>query len=321
MRKTAKLLITLILVLLMLVGFSLTASADNAGKVVYENNFSGDKPDDTMWYVNQGSVEIIEEFGDKFLRCYPLTSGTRACRVNFGPDEVQNVDITFKLRARATQTASDAYCGIYFRSISIPSNPLFAYQLRFSEKKTSLVHMNNHYDTTTTTITEDVENIIKPGLWYNIKVALRGDRIVVYVNGKKIMDMDSDLYSQIGGAGICGVRYTFDMDDIVMTQYGGKKLPEPTPNEAPEWLGKEGTEEEEEIADTGNERLNLFGGTTEKVDTAVNFLDPAAWTVGKIIAVVMAGLTVMAAITTIVLLVLLLKKKNKKTITEEVPQE
>ncbi len=327
MRKLIKLIATAIIVLTLVFSLSFTASAADSGKVIYENDFSkSDKLDDTMWYSSAGTQEIIEEYGEKFIRCYPLTSGTRASRINFGPNEVKNVDIDFRLRARDTQTATDAYCGLYFRSISIPASPLFAYQLRFNKTKAAVAHVNNHYDTTTNVLIEDANTMLKPGLWYNIRVSLREKRMVVYVNGQKIVDMEDDSYPVYGGVGLCGVRYTFDIDDILMVQYSGKKLPEPTANETPKWVGELGTQEEEEFVDSGEERLNLFGGTVEKVSTLIKGISPNALTVGKIIALCLLALVILFAVLTVVILVLFIKKKKKSTTAdpqnvEEVPNQ
>ncbi len=327
MRKAVKLVTTAILVLSLIFALSLTASAADNGKVIYKNDFSdSDEFDETMWYSSAGTQEIIEEYGEKFIRCYPLTSGTRASRINFGPNEAKNVDIDFRLRARDTQTATDAFCGLYFRSISIPASPLFAYQLRFSATKTAIAHVNNHYDTTTNILVEDANTVLKPGLWYNIRVALREKRIVVYVNGQKIIDMEDDSYPVYGGFGVCSVRYTFDVDDIVMVQHTGKKLPEPTANETPKWVGELGTQEEEEFIDSGEERLNLFGGTVEKVSTLIKGISPNALTTGRIIALCLLMLVILLAVFTVVILVLFVKKKKKPNTqeinnTEEVPNQ
>lgn len=327
MRKAIKLVTTAILALSLIFALSLTASAADNGNVIYENDFSdSDELDETMWYPSAGTQEIVEEYGEKFIRCYPLTSGTRASRINFGPNEAKNIDIDFRLRARDTQTASDAYCGLYFRSISIPSSPLFAYQLRFSATKAAIAHVNNHYDTTTNVLIEDANTMLKPGLWYNIRVSLREKRIVVYVNGQKIIDIEDDSYPVYGGVGLCSVRYTFDVDDIVMVQYSGKKLPEPTANEVPIWVGAEGTTEDEEFIDSGEERLNLFGGTAEKVSTLISGISPNALTVGKIIAICLLALVVLFAVATVIILILFVKKKKKTAPiepqnVEEVPNQ
>lgn len=298
----------------LLLALMLPASAAGTGKVVYENDFSGTEIDETMWYLNTGTVAVTEEFGEKFLRCTPITSGARAVRINFGPQEAKNVDVSFKIRARANQTNTGAYLGIYFRSISIPANALFAYQLRLNATKTALVHVNNHYDTTTTTLTEDANTMVSQGLWYNVKLCLRENRIVVYINGTKIMDLEDESNPAAGGFGLCGVRYTFDVDDLVMTQYSGKTLPEPEPNEVPVWVGAPGTDEEPEFADTGEERLNLFGTGGEKVSSAVSAVDPNKMTVNSYIAIgLIAALVLMAASTLIVALLLVKSKKREES--------
>lgn len=323
MRKIIKLLTATLTIAALTCSLALSSSAASGGKVVYKNDFnSGGELDDTMYYLQSGTCKITTEFGEQFLRCTPATSGTRRFGLNFGPAEAKNVDISFRVRARGTQTASGAFLGIYFRSFAIPSHALFSYQLKLNESKAALVHMNNHYDTTTTTVTEDPNYSIKAGLWNNVKVCLREERIVVYFNGAKVMDVESDLNPVKGGFGICGIRYIFDVDDIVMTQYTGKTLPEPEPNDVPLWKGADGTDEEEDFADTGEERLNLFGTGGEAVDTTVSYVDPNKLTINSWIAIgLIIALVLMAASTLVVALLFVKSKKQDSPAMEETPAD
>ncbi|MBO5200487.1 MAG: hypothetical protein J6B93_04320 [Clostridia bacterium] len=308
MRKTIKLLVLALTVFCIMAALPLTASAADGGKVIYENHFEGTEIDETMWYNTSGTAEIAKEFGESYLRCRPKSN---VFKINFGPAEAENVDVEFKLRARANSTNSSARLTVYFRSISIPANESFSYQLRFNGTKLSLVHVNNHKNTTATTLTEDPNLTIKQGLWYNVKLSLRDHRIVVYVNGTKYVDMEDDTYPAMGGFGFSSNVYTMEVDDLVITQYNGSKLPEPTANEVPVWVGREGTDEEAEIYDTGEERLNFFGSTDEKKDTSVFARHPDAMTLGRWIAVAMAALTVLAAGATVWFFIIF-KKSNKK---------
>ncbi len=305
MKKVLRLIIAFATLLIVIMSVSVLSHAEEVGKVIYKNDFSNNKLDDTMWYSAIGTQVVTDEFGEYVLRCSGGTS-----RLNFGPEEVKNVDLSFRIKARELVTKDSAYFGVYFRSFSIPANALFAHQLRFNNSKVSLVRMNNHLDTKTVVLTEESSiNIKKAGLWYNVKICLRENRIVIYVNGIKIVDFEDDTTPAYGGFGVVGSQYKFDIDDINMVEYTSKVLPEPTPNEAPLWVGLEGTDEEPEFADTGEERLNLFGSTSEKKDTSVSALAPGEMTLGRWLAVGMITICFMIAIS-IAILVLISKKVN-----------
>lgn len=292
-----------------------TASAANTGTVLYKNDFSIGL-DDTMDFKHSGTAETVTQFGETFMRCTPLTSGTRAFRMNFGPEETKNVDISFRIRSTASQTNTSAFFGVYFRCPSIPANALFGYQLRLSDTKTSLVLMDNYADTTSTIITEDAVTAYKTGLWYNIKICLRDTRIVVFVNGNKIMDLEDDYYLSDGSFGICGVRYIFDIDDILITGYKGK-LPEPTPNEAPTWVGDPTANYKADIADSGKERLNLsiIGGEQGGGTTKVSVVNPNELTINSWIAVGLIAALIIMAVSTLIVSTNLIKliKLNKSS--------
>lgn len=236
----------------------LSVGAAESGKVIYSNDFSGGI-DSSMNYLNYGSYEIKTVQNETFLRCTPESSGTRSFRLNFGPQEAKNVDISFRIRSNAAQSNSSAYYGIYFRSPSIPANAKYSYQLRLSGSKTSLYCFDGYADTTQIALSEDSMFKIKDCLWYNVKVCLRNSRIVVYVNGTQVFDYLDDYYPTLGGFGIMSVRYAFDIDDIVITKYDNKNLPEPTANTAPIWVGEDDTDYKADILDSGKERLNLAG--------------------------------------------------------------
>ncbi len=308
-------IISVAAVCLALVTSCFTASAANAGTVLYKNDFSNGL-DDTMDYKHSGTAEIITSFDETFMRCTPLTSGTRAFRFNFGPEETKNVDISFRVRSTGDQTNSGAFFGVYFRCPSIPANALYSYQLRLSGTKTSLALIDNYADTPTTVLTEDAVTTFKTGLWYNIKICLRDTRIVVFVNGNKIMDYIDDYYLPDGSFGICGVRYIFDIDDLLITGYNGK-LPEPTPNDPPTWVGDPLGNYKEDILDSGQERVNLLamGGEQGGGTTKVSVVNPNELTINSWIAVgLIAALVVMAASTLIVSIILIkLIKRNKTT--------
>ena len=309
MKKTIKLVISLILVFSAALMLLVPASAASVGEVVYKNDFSSTELDETMWYKSGGTVAVMKEYGEQFLRCTSVVGSARKVELSFGPKEIKNVDISFRIRAAVTNTHTAARMGIYFRSATIPASENFAYQFRLSEAKTTVVNMNSHFDTQTKALAEDFNITARAGLWNNVKVCLRENRIVIYVNGELACDFKDDIYPAEGGFGICGERYTFDVDDIVMTHYSGKALPEPTANEAPLWAGEFGTEEPAELADTLKDRFNPFaevGGIIEQTKDTASKISVTAIVVIAILALLLIGIII------ILVILIIENKKNKK---------
>lgn len=304
-------IITVLAVCLIFATCSMTVFADNTGKVLYKNDFSKGV-DGTMDYLSAGTTSVETIFGETFMRCTPTTSGTRAFRINFGPEETENVDISFRIRSAVEATNSDAFFGVYFRSPSIPANAMFGYQLRFSSSKASLVIADRFGASATTTLREEATAKVKSGLWYNVKICMRGTRIVIYVNGNKVFDYTDDYYPSDGSFGICGVRYIFDIDDISIIGYGGK-LPEPIPNEAPLWTGEPNSDYKVDVEDSGKERLNLAIVGGEQGSTTKVVVNPNELTVNSWIAVGLIAALVLMAISTLIVSIKLINliKQNK----------
>ncbi len=319
MKKIIRLTSAALLCCLLLLCPVTSANASDAGTIIYANDFSNGM-DDTMSYTAAGSTEVVTILGETFLRCKPLTSGTRAFRMNFGPEEVKNVDITFKIRSTAAVNNTSAHYGVFFRSPAIPAFAPFSYNFRLSASKTALVRYDNYADTTQESIYEDAMIKANDCLWYNVKVCLRDNRMVVYLNGDKIVDCTDDYYPVRGGFGITSVRYTFDLDDLEILQYKSSKV-EPTPNLAPEWVGEPGTDYKTDIPDSGKERLNLLniGGNKDNASTAIDVLSLDELTLNKWIAIGLIVLPILLAVATLIMTLKLiaLKKADKKQATEE----
>ncbi len=312
MKRLLKIISVSIICLVLGIGIFTVDAADN-GTVLYHNDFSSGV-DSTMNYNAAGSYEVTTMFGETFLRCKPLVDGTKAFRINFGPEEAKNVDISFRIRSTSAQSNSSAFYGLYFRCPSLPANFKFAYQLRLSSKKTSLVLMDDYADTVQTVLTEEATTTFTDYLWYNVKVCLRETRIVVFVNGNKVMDLDNDYYLPLGGFGLCSSRYTFDVDDIKIIGYKGK-LPEPMPNEAPVWVGDPFGNYKADIPDSGKERLNLLnlGGEKGSGTTKISVVNPNELTINSWIAIGLIAALVVMALSTLLVSFKLIKiiKDNK----------
>ena len=314
MKRLLKVIFVAIICIVLSIGM-FNVNAANVGTVLYQNDFSKGI-DSTMNYNAAGSCEITTLFGESFLRCTPLADGTRAFRINFGPEEAKNVDISFRIRSTSAQSNASAFYGLYFRCPSIPANFKFAYQLRLNSQKTSLICMDDYADTVQTVLTEDANTTFTDCLWYNVKVSLRENRIAVFVNGNMVMDFEDDYYLPLGGFGLCSSRYTFDVDDIKIIGYKGK-LPEPTPNEAPIWVGEPFSDYKKDIPDSGKERLNLSNLGGEKGDgtTEVSVVNPNELTINSWIAISLIAALVIMAVSTLIVSLKLFKliKDNKAT--------
>ncbi len=315
MNKKGLLAMVVVLLFVFANAFTFSAAAESNGRVIYSNDFSGVGRDETMTYLANGKTEIIKEKGEAYLRCIPQSDGGRNFKLNFGPEEAKNVDISLRIRLSTKSSVSTARFGIFFRSPSIPAYDTFSYQLCFENKATSLNFCDAHADTVRTTMATDV-NACVLGLWYNVKVCLRGNRIVVYVNGNKIFDCEDEQFPAAGGFGLSSYCHSFDVDDLVIVGYTGKTLPEPTPNEAPIWVGDPLNDEEADLSDTGALGFDLMGNGGEKGDDAIGVVDPNKLTVNSFIAIgLIIALILMAASTFIVSykLIILLKEDKKES--------
>ncbi len=270
--KKIKCLAIFLLLFVLVSSFSLTASAAT-NKIVYKNNFESGKLDDTF-QINYGTLKVVSEKGEKFLRC---TNESNRIQFAYGPTEQRDVDISFRLRATLFTNASSATISPFFRSPHIPAWDTVSYQLQFKTFQTSLIFADRFADENTLTPLTDYPDFgISIGLWNNVQISTRGERIIVYVNGDRILETSDNNYGEYGGFGFAGLMSSFDIDDIVITRHYGSNLPEPQANEKPLWAGDFLEKEELDIPDTGVLRIDLTTLGQEKVpvNNAINFTNP-----------------------------------------------
>ena len=261
-----------------LLSFPCSVSAAPQKEVVYENDFENGEIDDTF-EVNRGNLNVVSEKGEKFLRC---SHESNRIQFAYGPTDQRNVDISFRLRATTIVNATNATISPFFRSPHIPAWDTISYQLQFKTFQTSLMYADRFADE------NQLESIgqypdfgISIGLWNNVQISTRGERIIVYVNGDRILETVDNRYGEYGGFGFAGLQASFDIDDIVITRHYGKNSPEPAANERPLWMGDISEKEEPDIPDTGVIRIDLtnLGQNKKPVNNAINYIDPTKITI------------------------------------------
>lgn len=303
--KKIKYIAVFALLFVMIFSVSLTASA-NSSEVVYKNNFESGSLDDTF-QITRGDLKVVNEKGEKFLRC---THEANKIQFAYGPEEQKNVDISFRLRATLFTNTNTATISPFFRSPHIPAWDTISYQLQFNTFQTSLIYADRFADETTLTpIAYYTDSGISVGLWNNVQISTRGDRIIVYLNGDRIIETADSNYGEYGGFGFCSAMSSFDIDDIVITRHYGKNLPEPQANERPLWAGDISEKEEPDIPDTGVIRIDLTTLGQEKVpvNNAIKFTNPFEASIYTWLAVAIAACSGASAVLGFVVL-----KRGKK---------
>lgn len=316
--KGKRFLLFIIAVALILCAFNITCFAESNGVVIYKNDFSAPELTDSTIDIGSGTAEVISNANENFLRCsYP---DSKTFRMTIGPAEAQNLDISFKIRLINFMNKSNSRASFYFRSPTLPSWYTLAYQLQLWSFKTSIVCADFYADDNTLISLDDNDQITNNlGLWNNVKVSLRDTRIVVYINGNEAINLTDDTYPSKGGFGFTSYGVNFDLDDVEMIAYSGT-APEPTANDIPIWAGNPLEDEEEDIADSGQERidiLNLGGETDNNKSSAINVVNPNKLTLNSYIAIGLIAALVLMAVSTIVTTLILIKQIRSNSNTEE----
>lgn len=303
--KKFKLLTLLLALVVFFSTLPLTASAAASNKVVYKNDFESGKLDDSF-VIQYGELNIAQENGGKYLQC---SATSNKILFAYGPQEERDYDLSFRIRA-ATISGNTSRISALFRSPNIPAHNSVTYKVRFTSFQSSLVYADLFADENTLTSISDYDSFgLSIGLWNNVQISTRGERIIVYVNGDKLFDEVDSRYGENGGFGFYALGATIDVDDIVITRHYGKSLPEPVANERPSWAGEPGENEELDAPDTGLLRIDLTTLGQEKipVNLAIDFIDP--FTISKYTWIAL-GVAIIAAAGAIVGFVVLRKKSK-----------
>ena len=298
--KKLKTALVLLLMVALLVVFPITANAASVSEKVYANDFVSGEIDDSF-IVNYGTLSVVKENDESFLRC---SHQNNRIQFAYGPSEQRNVDISFRVRATNLSNASNSTVSPFFRSPHIPAWDTISYQLQFKTYETAIIYADRFADDATLEPIASYPDFgISVGLWNNVQISTRGERIIVYVNGDRILETVDNRYGEYGGFGFTGLYSSFDIDDIVITRYYGNILPEPVENERPLWMGDISENEEKDIPDTGIIRIDLtnLGQNKQPVDNSVIYIDPTQITlytwVALVLAVMAAGLSIAGFVT------------------------
>lgn len=268
-----------------------------SSKVIYENDFSGGDSDiDNTFDVYCGILTVVEEKGNKFLRC---TQESAKVHFAYGPTEERNIDISLKIRATTINDNNNSRMEVMFRSPHIPAWETVCYSLQMKTYQSSLIFADRFADANERLpLLDSTDFRMKSGLWNNVQISTRGERIIIYVNGNLLFEYKDNQYAEEGGVGFSAASMSFDVDDIVITKHYGTSLPEPSANEKPEWAGDISEQEEPDIADTGVIRIDLTTLGQEKVavNNAIHFINPFELTVYTWIALAVALVCLFGAV-------------------------
>lgn len=302
MRKF-KVFLSLFVAILLLCVFPLTAFASDTSETLYKNDFENGIIDDSF-VVNHGTLNVVSEKGEKFLRC---THESNRIQFAYGPTDQRNVDISFRIRATTIVNATTATISPFFRSPHIPAWDTVSYQLQFKTYETSLIYADRFADDNTLApIATYPDFAVSVGLWNNVQISTRGERIIVYVNGELLFETIDTNYGEYGGFGFAALQASFDIDDLVISRHYGERLPEPTLNEKPLWMGDLMEKEEADIPDTGIVRIDLtnLGQNKAPVSNAINYIDPTKPTTFTWIILALAVLCAATATTGFVIAII-----------------
>ncbi len=304
--KKVKFLVMLLSLLCIFSVLPFTASAAKTSEVVYENDFESGKLDDTF-VVEYGTLSVKKEGDEQFLRC---NHENNRLQFAYGPEEQKDVDISFKIRATTIGNNTNSTVSAIFRSPHIPAWDTVGYQLQLKTFQASLIYADRFADGNSLTPMVDSDQFgISIGLWNNVKISTRGKKMIVYINGNLLLETSDDRYGEYGGFGFTGLQSSFDIDDIVITRYYGKKMPEPTANERPLWAGDINENETLDAPDTGVLRIDLtiLGQEKKPTSNAVTYVNNAEFNIYSLLALI---ITVLCAVGSAIGFIILFKKRK-----------
>lgn len=284
--KKLKPVLSACLALVLCLGLATPAMAADS-KVIYENRFESGTLDDTF-KVTRGNLSVVQEKGNHYLK---VQHQSNQVHFAYGPQEQKDYDLSFRVRASLFTVEANATVSPFFRSPHIPAWDTVSYQLQLKTYSASLIYADRFADELTLTPLTEYDGFgISAGLWNNVKISTRGDRIIVYINGDRVLEASDDKYGQLGGFGFAAKYASFDVDDIVITRYYGSAMPEPTPNEKPAWVGDISETEEPDVPDTGVLRIDLttLGQEKTPVNRTIRYTDPSALSLFSWIALAVA---------------------------------
>lgn len=194
-----------------------------AGTVAYEEDFE-DGTTDIVTKNGAGTAEVLDEDGNHYLQ---LTRNTTTADgyfdASFGP---QARDFDYTLRVKITEYKSEDWNWgkVYFRAKDWEND---AYICELWGWRTALTAKQMEPLVDESVKADETQSLFfTPGEWYTMEIFARGNDFTVFVDGKKAVSMNKDLFSE-GNFGFCGWGVNLAVDDIKIVTYADGEAPEP----------------------------------------------------------------------------------------------
>lgn len=213
-----------------------TRTVTDYSGVIYTNDFESDDALSlvNIIYADDAKSGIVSEDGNKFLRLFGETKGTSTyVDVSFGPKNVRNFTLEFKLRIKYMPNVSWSYAvaGFHANAENTFEDSIQAMLLgrgtAFLAKNAAagLTH-KNVIATTGKNLSEQspyptdnrAYGLRPDGYFHTVKVVCSGTQYTVYVDNNKYLSVNdtSDLYEK-GITYIGGLNINIDIDDIKLS--------------------------------------------------------------------------------------------------------
>lgn len=286
-----------------------TIAADTTGTVLYEEDFESG----TIAFMNQspendGTCSIVEENGNKFLQLVTNTFESENGYLHFwGPyaedgetlqlNMTGDWDYTLRVRPDYIKNPDHNWAKICVNAQDgLWENACYMFEMWQWRGKIAVKDNANGLNDLNNAFVEGMENEnyeFNDGIWYDLKISRRGNKISVYVNDiLNVYMTDNDARWDGGTIVFCSWGANFSVDDLKVVGYEGDG-PDPTPVV--------------DNGDNGGDKDNTAGTTTGNDDVAGDdaFVFPVIPVVIAVTAVILVG-------GAIVIVLVLQKQKNER---------
>lgn len=223
----------------------LPTAAEDTGTVLYEQDFEDGTSDiiNTL-PENNGTSEIVEENGNKFLKLTTNNGDEPNGYLQFwgpyeeGSDELAldmtgDWDYTLRVRPDYIKNPDHNWIKICVNAQDgIWENACYMFEMWQWRGKIAVKDQAAGLDDLNNPVVEGMENEdlgFSDGIWYSLKISRRGNTISVYVNDQLNVYMtDEDSRFDGGTIVFCSWGANFSVDDLKVVGYEGDG-PDPTP--------------------------------------------------------------------------------------------
>lgn len=225
----------------------MAAAAENAGQVLYEQNFESGKNEFINTNPeNDGTSSIVEENGNKFLQLVTNNGDEANGYLHFwGPMAEDGSlalnmegDWDYTLRVRPDYIKNPDHNWIKICTAAQDGkweNACYMFEMWQWRGKIAIKENDIGLNDLNNPLVEGMENEgfeFNDGIWYNVKMSRRANKISVYVNDKLCVYMtDEENRFQGGTIAFCSWGANFSVDDLKVVGYTGDG-PDPTPTSA-----------------------------------------------------------------------------------------